>query len=173
MQNVARLTLRQARASDLGEVLDVLDEAASWLSGLGLTQWPRRFESAWVLPPMEAGKTWLADIEGIPAATITLDWSDHIWPDDQRAGYVHRMAVRRSAAGLGMELLEWAQQECLRHRRRLLRLDCVADNLRLLRYYETASFVHCGDARVGRPPGQRSLGAATRTVVSRYQRLIV
>ena len=54
-------------------------------------------------------------LQVIPAATITLDWSDHIWPDDQRAGHAHRTAVRRSAAGLGMELLEWAQQECLRH----------------------------------------------------------
>jgi hypothetical protein len=48
------------------------------------------------------------------------------------AGYIHQMAVRRSAPGLGVGLLDWAQQECLRHGRRLLRLDRVADNLRLL-----------------------------------------
>ncbi|MDQ2880505.1 MAG: hypothetical protein M3Y48_04380 [Actinomycetota bacterium] len=75
---------------------------------------------------------------------------------------------RRSAAGLGSHLLNWAAGEVGRRHRQWLRLDCVALNRRLCQYYESHGFRHRGDVQVGGPPGHRD-DAAFRILVSRYE----
>ncbi|MGW6620523.1 GNAT family N-acetyltransferase [Nocardia sp. NPDC055002] len=160
---------RRAEAGQIGDVLEVLDEAAQWLASRGVRQWPTRFDPAWVEPAVSRGETWLVTVEEKLAATVTLDWSDPLWAKDiDCAGYVHRMAVRRWAAGIGGQILGWAADTTRDHSRGLLRLDCVATNDQLRAYYERAGFVHRGDAPVGGAPGQRLEGGSV-TVVSRYE----
>jgi GNAT superfamily N-acetyltransferase len=164
-----RLTLEAAASSDVGDVLAVLDEAAGWLRASGIDQWPERFESAWVEPAIERGETWLARLDGVAAGTITLDWDDPLWSDlEAAAGYVHRMAIRRSAPGLGVALLDWAVATSRALGCTCLRLDCVSSNSRLRSYYESRGFQHQGDVPVAGAPGQRD-GDGPRTLVSRYQ----
>ena len=100
--------VRAATADDLAAVLGILDEAAAWLWSQGIRQWPQYFEPQWVLPRLDAGETWLAWSGSEAVGTFTLQWDDAAWSDhhDDDAGYVHRLAVRRSAAGLGRELLD-------------------------------------------------------------------
>ncbi|MEV0769590.1 GNAT family N-acetyltransferase [Nocardia salmonicida] len=160
---------RRAEPGQLGEVLEVLDEAARWLTSQGVRQWPTRFDPGWVEPALSRGETWLVAVAGKLAATVTLDWSDPLWADDTDcAGYVHRMAVRRRAAGIGGQILGWAADTTRDNGRGLLRLDCVATNGRLRAHYERAGFVHRGDVQVGGAPGQR-LKDGPLTVVSRYE----
>lgn len=97
---------RRARPGQEDEVLAVLDESAAWLAAQGVRQWPGRFERAWIEPAIARGETWLVEVGGEVAATVTLDWSDALWDDDVPAGYVHRMAVRRHAAGLAVSRYE-------------------------------------------------------------------
>jgi GNAT superfamily N-acetyltransferase len=162
------------------DVLGVLDEAAAWLRAGGIRQWPVRFEAAWILDAIGRGETWLVMLGDRICGTVTLDWSDPLWSDVGGAGapagglpsgYVHRMAVRRRAAGLGAVMLEWAAESARQRGCAALRLDCVATNRRLRAYYESVGFVHCGDVGVGGAPGQRLAGGPT-TVVSRYERLL-
>lgn len=40
-----RITFRSAETHDLVHVLSVLDEAAAWLRGRGIRQWPARLEA--------------------------------------------------------------------------------------------------------------------------------
>jgi len=163
------VSFRQANAGQVGDVLTVLDEVAAWLASMGVQQWPHRFDAAWVRSAIEEGHTWLVDADELSVATITLDWSDQIWgPDDGSAGYVHRLAVRRHAAGLGPQLLGWAAEETIRQGRHFLRLDCVATNRRLRSYYESAGFQARGDVEVGGAPGQR-IDAGPRILLSRYE----
>ena len=100
-----------------------------------------------VRAPIEAGNTWLAEHGGVPVGTITLQWVDEpMWgarPPD--AGYVHRLAIRRSVAGLGAELLASADAHVAAHGRAFLRLDCWSGNAALRRYYEHAGFTHRGE----------------------------
>ena len=117
--------LRRAKLNDIEVVVMVLDEAATWLADRGIIQWPSHFDADWLRPAVRAGETWPVDVDSRPAATITLSWTDPIWPDVRCAGHVHRLAVRRSASGLGARLLDWAQAEAQRRGRPLLRLDCV------------------------------------------------
>lgn len=159
-----------AGSDQAGDVLAVLDEAAGWLQRRGVRQWPPRFELSWIEGHIERGETWLVTVGGTVNGTVTLDRSDRVWDGVPSAAalYIHRMAVRRSAAGLGAIILDWAADAASRLGLEVLRLDCVASNARLRTYYEEAGFLHCGEARVGGAPGQR-LNEGPVTVVSRYQ----
>jgi len=160
-----------AAAGQVDDVLAVLDEAAAWLQARGVEQWPPRFERSWIEGGVRRGETWLALVDGTVSGTVTLDRRDRVWDGvpDAAALYVHRMAVRRSAPGLGAAILGWAADVARGEGRAALRLDCVASNGRLRAYYEAAGFTHRGDVTVGGAPGQR-LDEGPVTVVSRYER---
>jgi GNAT superfamily N-acetyltransferase len=164
-----RLTLGSATPAEVGDVLAVLDEAAARLRASSVEQWPDRFEPAWVEPAIDRGETWLARLDGAVAGTITLDWEDPLWSDREGpAGYVHRMAIRRSATGLGAALLDWAAATSQALGFPYLRLDCVASNHRLRTYYESQGFQHQDDIPTGGPPGHRTTDAP-KTQLSRYE----
>jgi predicted N-acetyltransferase YhbS len=77
-----------------------------------------------------------------PVATFSLLESDALyWPsaaDD--ALYLHRFAVRRDAAGAGRHAVEWTVGEARRRGREYIRLDCLAENPGIRRYYERFGF---------------------------------
>ncbi|MFZ0246963.1 MAG: GNAT family N-acetyltransferase [Candidatus Binatus sp.] len=79
--------------------------------------------------------------------TFTLQWSDErFWPGSTgEAVYIHRIAVRREARGLGVELLRFAERATAAAGRKLLRLDCFSGNNALCSYYERAGFVRVAD----------------------------
>jgi GNAT superfamily N-acetyltransferase len=67
------------------------------------------------------------------------------WPDaGTDALYVHRFAVRRSAAGAGRTAVLWCIDEARRRGRSFVRLDCLEDNPGIRRYYESFGFVAVG-----------------------------
>jgi hypothetical protein len=169
MPTPANLSFHRASPAHTAEVLSVLNEAAVWLRRREATQWPDRFELSWIDEAITRGETWLVRAGDTAVGTLTLDWFDPLWADAAgSAGYVHRMAVRRRAAGLGAVILDWAADTVRRNRREMLRLDCVASNSRLRAYYEARGFVHRGDVPVGGVPGQRRDDGPS-TWVSRYE----
>lgn len=144
----------------------MLDEAAAWLQAKGVDQWPARFEMSWITGAIRRRETRLVLVGGVVAATVTLDRADALWGDlPGAAGYVHRLAVRRWASGLGGVVLDWAVDSVRDKGGEALRLDCVATNARLREYYETVGFEHRGDLRVATagPSGPSAV------VVSRYE----
>lgn len=166
----AVLELRRAGVDSLTDVLSILNDAASWLGSREIDQWPGQFDEDQVRATIEQGHTWLALLDGEAVGTLAVTWSDALWgwrSDD--AGYVHRLAVRRSSSGLGLRLLDWASEAARQRGRDFLRLDCVETNSRLRRYYEAAGFEHCGEVSVQymEPPGRA--GVSTRRH-SLYQR---
>ncbi len=158
-----------AAPGQLEDALTVLDEAAAWLHRREVVQWPSRFEPSWVQGAIDRGEVWLVRVGETISATVTLDRADRVWDGvPGSALYVHRMAVRRQAAGLGAVILAWAAAVARERDLEALRLDCVASNGRLRAYYEAAGFAHRGDATVAGAPGQR-LDEGPVTVVSRYE----
>jgi len=158
-----------ADASQIPQVLDILNGAASWLTASAIRQWPASFTEAMVEPGIRAGETWLASQGGKLVGTVTLSWSDPAWPEAlDDAGYVHRSAVLRRGTGLGQRLLGWAADQVTERGRSHLRLDCVATNRKLRRYYERLGFAYCGDTELFGAPGQR-LSTGTPTLVSLFE----
>lgn len=165
----SQVSFRRATSECTHEVLNVLDEAAGWLRAQGISQWPARFQAAWVEGAISRGETWLVCPGRETAGTVTVDWADPLWADaGGTAGYVHRLAVRPWAAGLGAVALDWAAVSARQRGMDALRLDCVQSNHRLRSYYEGRGFTHRGDVPTGGAPGQR-LEDGPVTWVSRYE----
>ncbi|WP_063765515.1 GNAT family N-acetyltransferase [Herbidospora cretacea] len=146
----AELVLRRADGTDLPDVLTLLADAARWLDGLGVRQWPSGgFPAARIAPLIDEGVLYVLTVGDETAAVMALD--DHadaeFWTPSDRpesAFYVHKLAVNRahSGRGLGEVLLDWAGLRALATGRRHVRLDCSKENLRLQRYYLGQRFRH-------------------------------
>ena len=102
------LSIRPARAQDTPTILSILNEAAAWLQERGIQQWPGSFEPVGLEPALGNRDVWLAEDDGTAVGTISVTWSDPLWPADGTAGYVHRLAVQRRMCGLGTWLLDRA-----------------------------------------------------------------
>jgi GNAT superfamily N-acetyltransferase len=140
------LDIRRAVDGDVEEVIDILAESAAWLKTRGMVQWPDRFDQALIAATVERDELFVAADAGLTVATVTLQWSDPMfWGERDDAAFVHRLAVRRSHAGIGLRLLDWAKQQTMLNGRQFLSLDCLATNARLRRYYEDLGFRPVGE----------------------------
>jgi GNAT superfamily N-acetyltransferase len=145
------LAVTEAKAGEVGIVLEILNEAADWLRLKGINQWQSRyFTRAFLLEGIGNGEVYLARLDNRIVGTISLQWSDPLWWGDTPvdAGYFHRLAVKRdnAAKGLGRALVEWAENRAKAAGKSFLRLNCQFDNPRLRRYYEDMGFAYRGEA---------------------------
>ncbi len=141
----------QAHQADLDRVIEILEEASRWLTSKGLeTRWlPGPVFRQTIKDSIDRGEVYLVKDLKDTVGTITLQWSDKkFWGDvPPDAGYIHKLAIRRSYAGqdLGLRMLRWAETKTRAENRRYLRLDCLASNRTIRDYYEKAGFVHVRD----------------------------
>ncbi|WP_414945053.1 hypothetical protein [Amycolatopsis sp. cmx-11-32] len=63
---------RPARTGEEDAILDLLAEAAAWLAGRGIRQWPRRFPREQILRQIERGEVLLIIRRGEPIATCVI-----------------------------------------------------------------------------------------------------
>jgi len=166
--------IRRARPDEAGAVADMWAEAGRWLASIGSDQWQYPARAERIAASIAAGECWLVDLDGVPVATITLDSCadpDFWTPEDEpgSALYVHRMVVRRTAAGgqLGSALLDWASARAEAAGRSWLRLDAWRTNQRLRAYYEGEGFAL---VRVVDVPHRRSGALYQRPAAVRLRR---
>lgn len=143
-----------ARPDDADSVYQLLDDAAVWLERRGIEQWkPGALPRGIVADGIARGEVFVVRAADALVATLQLEDGDRAtWgPDAGDALYVHRLCVARThaRAGLGLRLLDWAGTAARARGRRLLRLDCVASNDALRRYYAHAGFAERGVIDVG------------------------
>ncbi|MEU7119363.1 GNAT family N-acetyltransferase [Streptomyces zaomyceticus] len=160
------ISIRKGGAEDLPAVLGVLDSAVVWLNGRGITaQWgtepfsgrPKAVKQ--VEDTMAAGDPWLAEVDGVPAGTMTLTPhpGQYVEPADEPEVYVRLLATdaRFHGQGVGAALLAHAVEETRRRGVSLLRVDCFAGGEgRLVEYYEARGFTPTETFVVGDWPGQ-------------------
>lgn len=153
------IKIQPAQPDDLPLVLEILREAAFWLAERQIPQWsypPPPGLPNFLRRQIEQGDLYLAWLLADERAigTLRFAWQDpDLWQDngEHQAGYVHTLAIRPQLHGyqLGQVLLDWAKDHVRRRNRRYLRLDCVATNQRLRRYYTQLGFRPCGEATQG------------------------
>lgn len=149
------IAVRQAAIQDAAIVAEILTEAASWLEQAGMPMWRAgELTAAKIEADVKAGLFFLAECAGQPAGTVKFQLEDALfWPDRPvgEAAYIHRLAVRRSHAGMGVAsaLMRWAVERAAALGRRYLRLDCEASRPRLRAVYERFGFSHHTDRQVG------------------------
>ena len=138
-----------AAPGDEDAVVAIYTEIGTWLhEQKGVTrQWFRQ------LPPEDArqfidtGELYLAYLgeEHVGALRLTPE-PDRLWTENPAALYLHSLAVRRAYAGhnLGRAMLSWVEDQARAAGKERQRLDCMADNLVLRRYYIEAGYTPLG-----------------------------
>ncbi len=153
----------QARPQDLGRYIEMLEEIAVWLESRQIRQWQsgmfQQFES-YFADSIRKGEAHFAYHGDDLVGTIRLLPSDtDVWPEatENDSIYVYNIAVGRKWAGhrIGRQMLDWAGRQAASLGRNHLRLDCLADNGFLCRYYSDAGFEDRGavDATYPEPIG--------------------
>lgn len=151
---LGNLVVRKAEPSEKAMVLAIKQDAARWLEAKGIHQWAGILMAQgedFVHKPVQEGEAYLALKDDLPIGTITLTWEDAVsWGEkgkDGKAGYLHGMAVLRKYAGkeIGKNLLNWAMG-AIRAKGKIIRLDCMAENPRINRYYTDLQFESKGQA---------------------------
>lgn len=146
------MQVTNAAAADLPDAIAVLAEAASRLQARGIQQWtspPPPGLDELLVREISAGHLYLARLESNQhlLGLFRLRWEDGYWTTALgEAGYVHSFALRNAACGLGIgkQLLGWISDYVRARQCQYLRLDCMAANARLRRYYEEQGFVYRG-----------------------------
>ncbi|MFI5777174.1 GNAT family N-acetyltransferase [Nocardia sp. NPDC051570] len=147
------IRIRQAGMADLGTICRLRLQRTTWLAERGWDQWTRqgrglpieRFARA-AGRAVRAGETWIAEIDGEPAGTITINGRADagLWSPGEIADavIVHYMIVdvRFSGHGLGPALLAHAAAMARAARRTWVRLDAWTTNTDLHAYYRRAGF---------------------------------
>ncbi|HEU5420556.1 MAG TPA: GNAT family N-acetyltransferase [Streptosporangiaceae bacterium] len=155
----ARLAV--ATESDLGLVLDILAEAAIWLRDeRGIPhQWSPAFPHEKFAQAARDRELYLICSGQVLAGTVRIQLADErVWGrDDGTAVYCHSLAIRRrhSGQGLGGAALNAAQELGAALDRPVLRLDCMASNSGLRRYYEELGFQGRGEVTYSIEDGAR------------------
>ena len=142
-------TAVRAASGDYGAVMTILREAADWLSARGIQQWYHWYMEVGeqiLRERLEHHEVYIFRCDNSTVGTLTIQWTDpEVWGErgmDGTAGYIHGMAIVRSAGGMrvGERMLEWAIGTIVARGRRLARLDAMASNAPLCRYYEQRGF---------------------------------
>lgn len=152
---ITRITIREGGPDDIPAILAMLDSSVEWLVAQGRTrQWgtkplsehARTVES--VARYMEEGDVFIAEADGVPAATLTLTdapgaYLAHLPPPGEPERYIHWLASDRrfKGHGVGSALLAHAAEVTRQAGVSLLRVDCYAgDDGKLVAYYEGNGF---------------------------------
>jgi GNAT superfamily N-acetyltransferase len=154
-----------AGRGDVGIVSSILAEASDWLRRSGREMWrPEETAAEAVQAHVFQGLYFVALAGDEPMGTLRFQLSDPLcWPEleGDDSAFVHRLAVRRAAAGSGLSLsmLAWAADRAHSLGRRFLRLDCDPTRAGLRLLYEGAGFrLH---SEISLPPALvRALGCS-------------
>lgn len=163
-----KITIRAGGADDVPLILGMFDSGVAWLVAQGRTeQWG---SAPWSANPravalveryVAEGAPFIAEYDGVPAATLTLTDgpAPYVRPADEPERYIHILASDRRFKGLGVgaALLAHAVAQTRRAGVSLLRVDCYAGGDRkLVAYYERNGFTPAESFTVGEHawPGQ-------------------
>ncbi|MEW1832883.1 GNAT family N-acetyltransferase [Streptomyces sp. NPDC088196] len=152
METDTSINIRDGGPDDIPAILGMFDSAVAWLVAQGRTgQWG---STPWSENPkavamveryVAQGSPYIAEVDGVPAGTLTLTDSpgSYIPAVDEPERYVHLLASDRrfKGYGIGSALLAHAAEETRRAGVSLLRVDCYAgDDRKLVAYYEGNGF---------------------------------
>ncbi|MCM3748772.1 GNAT family N-acetyltransferase [Paenibacillus pasadenensis] len=145
-----QLEVRRANAEDADAMHELYVDAAKWISAKGIRQWGEAdFPKSYIEQFIREKEVFVAVQNGELAGCFSVQWDyETIWGEQfhEQAGYVHRLATSRKFKGqaVGSQLLQWAENYIKSKGKSWMRLDCMADNESLNRYYLSQGLVYCG-----------------------------
>jgi len=140
-----RVAVTIATRAELQMAAKVLDSASTWVEQQGFVSWPRPFPVGVLEASLALARRTSPDSRAIRSGPLRCTGATHFLagpcrrPAD-RARYLHKLAVGRGYPSLGRLLVQLAESIARNEGATFLRLDCVALNLRLRRYYQDLAF---------------------------------
>lgn len=152
------MVIERAKAEDVAEIVTLFEAAGVWLEGQGISQWPTRVAPrfrTFLRDKVAEGEVFVARAEnGRLLGHIRFEYEpSKVWGDNSvDTAYVRGLVIANEMRGhgLGVTLLDWAQEYAQQKGCVRLRLDCLAENGRLRQYYADYGFVSLGEGRNGR-----------------------
>ena len=141
------ITIKQATEKDIPIIEDILLDVLNWLDSTGKQMWTKE-RITW-----KSMSTWLAVnefciayINNNPVGCMALpDYDPHTWKDINKGEslFIHRLAVKRIAAGKGVSkaLIDYAKTQSIQRDINAVRLDCWQNREKLREMYEREGFV--------------------------------
>lgn len=150
----------QAHSVDEIAINKLIMDTASWLQSKGLTQWDAFLEgrdSHNIVGAIGRGEVFafksrqLDELVGVVILQQNpSDWDYNLWgkddPSHSTSVYLHRLAVSRNYAGkgLGLHIVEWAENGILFPNKDRIRLDCIEHSSHLNEFYSSCGYTYCG-----------------------------
>lgn len=153
-------SVTRAEPEDTTEIMRLLVNTAEWLMRKGSNQWNAllRGEDSHNTPEaINNGDVYIFKQENHVAGMVILlkepnAWDNQIWAEragDNNAIYLHRLAISRKFAGknVGRHIMEWVHSEAPSLlSKRVIRLDCLANNKVLNDFYKDLGYEYIGSA---------------------------
>lgn len=146
------LNVRQAQLEDYETIRSILIGTAQWLNEKGSSQWKGLLDGEDVHDTpkaIERGEVYLAEKEDQPVGMFVLwdkqtDWDRGLWGEENTGYYyyLHRITVERRyhGQGLGRKIIKEALNVAKEHKKKEVRLDCIAANEYLNQFYPSCGF---------------------------------
>ena len=159
------MNIRIATARDIPAILDLLKLRIDWMDEKNLYQW-NKTDYLGVYPyehfeRLIHQQVLFVAVTDTVVGVMALLKDDPRWPTPAKTRYVHHLATHTNHKGLGVSMLEYAENLVLNEGGNVLRLDCQTVNPQLNRYYENLGYVCVGTCVDGAYEGnlmEKSLG---------------
>ena len=146
---------RQARPEEIRAVFDLIMGRVAWMDQVGIRQWnTTKYDERYPLSYYEQRRQMeelfvLTDGEGGILAVGALLHEDERWPEHDSAFYLHHLASRVDAKGMGSIFLEMAEEYTARMGKKYMRLDSAVGNKNLELFYASRGYVEAGFCKDG------------------------
>jgi len=138
--------IKPAAERDIPVIVNILEDTVKWLNSTDKPMWTRN-QVQWerLLQDFAVSDFHIAYLDGVPAGCMALmDHDPGFWPDIQKGEslFVHKLAVKRFAAGQGLAdaIIAYAKSLCMDKGISALRLICAQDRPKLRAVYERNGF---------------------------------
>ncbi|MEW8967170.1 GNAT family N-acetyltransferase [Exiguobacterium alkaliphilum] len=142
--------IRLATRADLQAIDSLILNKAKAFRAAGKTQWEKYLDPSrteFVRHDVTNGTVYVYEENGKIFGSVSLipptSWDHNLWDDAEVAVYVHRLVVdaRMKGKRVGEQLMRHALTQTVG----TIRLDCVATNAFLNRYYRQFGFAYVGE----------------------------
>ena len=146
---------RQAWPEEIQSVFELIMERVAWMDTVGIRQWnTTKYGQRYPLDYYEMRRKQeelfvLTDSAGDILAVGALLHEDERWPEHESAFYLHHLASRVDAKGVGSIFLQMAEDYAARMGKKYMRLDSAVGNKTLEAYYTSRGYTEAGTCKDG------------------------
>ncbi len=142
------MEIRNSVIEDIPLIFEFYAKATALMKSKNQVSWPT-FSQELIKTEIKENRQWKLFIDGKVACIWATTQSDElIWGAKNRdpSVYIHRIATHPNFAGQGLvgKIVSWADQYCIKHGLKYVRLDTVGKNEGLIKHYQKNGFDFLG-----------------------------